>query len=422
MGIAIIRTLGLLLIATSAATAQAIAQQCGPLCGEPQLFVAWSQFQFGPCLTGYNPYETILSPATVGNLVLDWRDQGDSGVYTGPAVVDGLVYFGSFEYGGVYAVNAATGKPKWSNRCGGLQNSSGSPAVAYGQVYVAGAGAVCAFDAATGRFLWEQEDPFGDTPVAQITVSNGAVYVASYHIGNYHTAHVYALNAATGAVLWKVSGDQWNTTTPAVANGLVYSGCDYGSMCAFDATTGVLVWEYTAPGNISSAAVADGVVYFGSVMLDANNVTPIYLTALNATTGALIWQRPVTAAANATQDDLLSAPAVATGTVYIGSGYPTPSRCHLYAVDAFTGALLWQYEAAGTLDYTSPTVANGVVYFGTWDSYHGDGSIYALDAHMGALLWQYTFADGAYSPPTIENGRLYVGTFNYVYAFHLPGQ
>ena len=50
-------------------------------------------------------------------------------------------------------------------------------------------------------------------------VANGVVYVGSYD------RHVYALNAGTGALLWKY---QTGGSSPAVANGVVYVGWEDG--------------------------------------------------------------------------------------------------------------------------------------------------------------------------------------------------
>jgi hypothetical protein len=58
--------LAVLLVIGSAATAQ---QPCS---GPPKTSVIdWTQFRFTPCHTGFNPYEALLSPSTVGNLVVD---------------------------------------------------------------------------------------------------------------------------------------------------------------------------------------------------------------------------------------------------------------------------------------------------------------------------------------------------------------
>jgi eukaryotic-like serine/threonine-protein kinase len=69
---------------------------------------------------------------------------------------------------------------------------------------------------------------------------------------------------------------------------------------------------------------------------------------------------------------VISTPAVANGTVYVGS-----SDHNLYALDAASGALRWQFATGGRVT-SSPAVAAGPVYFGSFDS-----NLYALDAASG---------------------------------------
>ena len=76
------------------------------------------------------------------------------------------------------------------------------------------------------------------------------------------------------------------TSSPAVANGVVYVGSNDDSIYALNASTGTLLWSYSAGESVSSSpAVADGVVYVGS--LNYGNGKSIH--ALDASTGALLW-------------------------------------------------------------------------------------------------------------------------------------
>jgi len=366
--------------------------------------IDWAQFHFDSCHSGYNPYESILSPATVGNLVVDWisRRPADE-IVASPAVAKGALYYGSAGANpAVYALDTRTGQGLWGSQA--FYIHAGSPAVAYGRVYAVSYLDVRALDAATGQVLWEQNDPFYDIPLPEITVANGVVYVASYHVGTLHFGNVYALDANTGAVLWKLRMQDWNVTSPAVANGMVYVGCN-SAMCALDAGTGTLLWRYPV-GIPFPAAVSDGVVYFGALGGIAN------FYALNATTGTLVWQGilPSLIAPHATS---LTTPAVANGIFYIGSASTDYPFDYLYALDVSTGAFLWSYRPADRIE-SSPAVANGVVYFGS-----DDMSIYAVDARTGVLLWQYTTASQVVSSPAVVNGTLYVGSLDSVYAFHL---
>ena len=157
--------------------------------------INWPQFHFDLCHTGCNPYEFILSPATVGNLVLKWKYTTGRDVDSSPAVANGVVYVGSDD-NNVYALNASTGALLWKYTTGNQVDSS--PAVA-----------------------------------------NGVVYVGS------EDGNVYALNASTGALLWKYTTGGQVDSSPAVANGVVYVGSDDNNVYALNASTGALLWKYT---------------------------------------------------------------------------------------------------------------------------------------------------------------------------------
>jgi outer membrane protein assembly factor BamB len=303
---------------------------------------------------------------------------------------------------------------------------SSSPVLADGVVYVGGfdeASAVLyAWDSDTGAMLWKYSMGIGNwnwssTPA----VANGMVYVGSDAL--------YALNASTGELLWKYNG---GSGTPAVANGVLYYG-HHTALYALNATTGFLLWKHTGNGPLDTPAVANGIVYFGTIDGD--------MYALNASTGAFMWSYHITA-------EVYSSPVVVNGVVYFDPG--------LYALDANTGALLWTAADCGCVD--TPAVANGVVYAGNIEGWFGVGAYnaatgtllwkygtdspvlaspavangvvyavdwgntYALNASTGALLWRNAIG-GPYSSPAVDNGMVYVadGNGNF-YAFGLPNQ
>src|SRR5208337_292797 len=104
-----------------------------------------------------------------------------------------------------------------------------------------------------------------------------------------------------------------------------------------------------------------------------------------------------------------SSPAVADGTVYIGS-----EDKNLYAVDARTGKEKWRFAMGGWV-YSSPAVANGIVYAGTsyeslYDLKGANGSLYAIDATTGKEKWRFVTGDWMYSSLAVANGVVYVGS------------
>jgi outer membrane protein assembly factor BamB len=219
---------------------------------------------------------------------------------SGAAVVDGIAYFGS-AVGSVFALDAATGEQLWSAPIS-ASNAASSPAVANGMVYINGDN-LLAFDAKTGTKLWSSSI-LGSVNTSSPAVVGGVVYAGGRVVA--------AFNATTGAVLWSVSpggplsipGD-----SPAVAKGIVYIGASVtgergassGTLYALNSRTGKTVWSApVASGITSSPSVANGVVYVGS-----DDGT---LYAFNAKTGAEL----VALAGIAGQ----SSPTVANGVVY----------------------------------------------------------------------------------------------------------
>ena len=120
-------------------------------------------------------------------------------------------------------------------------------------VYVITEGELFALDAHTGTQLWTYTVGNVKGLYPAPCVADGVVYASS--LDN----NVYALNATTGALIWKVLAGA--STTPAVANGMIYTGTTGGTLIALSADTGTLRWHFTTGGLISSSpAVANGVV------------------------------------------------------------------------------------------------------------------------------------------------------------------
>jgi outer membrane protein assembly factor BamB len=202
---------------------------------------------------------------------------------------------------------------------------------------------------------------------------NGIVYVgATDH--DFTPGEVDALNAKTGAVVWKYTTVASIDASPAVFNGVVYIGTEDGTFYAFNAATGAVIWQVTLGSGTdpihSSAVVVKGVVYVGS--LDHN------LYALSAATGAVVWKYD-------TGDGIYSSPAVANGVVYIVSNF----NGTLFALRVKSGKKLWSFPlAGGGFSYSSPAVVNGVVF--VWGMCGcASGTLYALNATAGTVNWSY---------------------------------
>ena len=135
------------------------------------------------------------------------------------------MFFGDWGVGDVYAVDAHTGDVRWNWRNNGRE--IGSPAVAYGKVYVADPDQhiIDVLDARNGHRIsnWGNDLP-RDIP-GDVTVANGAIYVAWAHMGNSHWGWSVCIDANTGDTLWSRLMQSGAITSPAVSNGRVYVEC-----------------------------------------------------------------------------------------------------------------------------------------------------------------------------------------------------
>ena len=95
--------------------------------------------------------------------------------------------------------------------------------------------------------------------------------------------HIYALDTATGEILWSYEADEMINTAPVTAEGMVYVGSESGRFYALDAATGGLVWSRESMAwALQSPMVADGVLYAES--------SDGHLRALDAATGEELWR------------------------------------------------------------------------------------------------------------------------------------
>jgi polyvinyl alcohol dehydrogenase (cytochrome) len=86
-------------------------------------------------------------------------------------------------------------------------------------------GSWAALDPSSGRILWQTADPQGAPDLAALTVANGVLYGGSMaHTGD----QMYALNTATGKILWRADAGGSVVAGPAVVDGTVYWGSGYG--------------------------------------------------------------------------------------------------------------------------------------------------------------------------------------------------
>jgi eukaryotic-like serine/threonine-protein kinase len=320
---------------------------------------------------------------------LKWSFPTGGAIVASPVFADGALYLGSND-GSLYAIDAASGRQRWMHRTGGPVASS--PAVAEGRVHVLSYdGKLQTLDAKTGELLWKFatggerrfearglhgmqprtqtfSDPF-DIYLSSPVVDHGTVYFGS------SDGHVYALEAASGALRWKYkASDDVLHATPALADGRLFIGGFDGRFHALDAASGKLLWQYQAgvdelmhnqQGFQSSPAVAGGIVYTGC--RDA------HVYAFDAKTGEPKWN------VSTGMSWVNTTPAVSEGRVH----FATSDTALVQAVDAASGKELWQQQGPAYM-FAAPSLAGGVLLQGVLN-----GSLQARDAASGTLLWEF---------------------------------
>jgi outer membrane protein assembly factor BamB len=175
---------------------------------------------------------------------------------------------------------------------------------------------------------------------------------------------------------------------PAVVHGIVYAGAINGYEYAVNATTGATVWktyigQVTQPncapdptGITSSATVSAGVVYVGGGNTTGNLTNGMAdWYALNASTGAILWTLPIGNAGLGYYN--WASPLIADGNAYIG----VASRCDeplvwggvlqvsltTHAVLGFFNTTVGGGTTRGSSVWGSPTfdAANNTIFFAT---------------------------------------------------------
>ncbi len=352
-------------------------------------------------------YESSANPTLESAI---WKFKTGGMVLSSPAVSGRSVYIGSAD-GSIYAVNRVDGSQRWKFETRGPVNSS--PAVRNGLVYATSLdGKFYAVDAATGVARWSfttggerrftapgihgaiprtelMADPF-DVFLSSPALSGDMVYFGS------GDTHVYALDAASGALRWKFKTGDVVHASPAISNGVLYIGSWDRNMYALDAATGKELWRfqtgndttiYNQVGIASSAAIAGGIVFFGC--------RDGHFYAVDARTGAQKWKH------DNRMGWVIASPAVHNGIVY----FPTSDGTRFKAIAGSTGELKYSIENKA-VSFSSPAIVNDVVYFGS-----SDGWLHALETATGAVRGQFQSDGSKQNGPryTDANGRLKTG-------------
>jgi eukaryotic-like serine/threonine-protein kinase len=204
------------------------------------------------------------------------------------------------------------------------------------------------------------------------------------------TVIFYAIDAAIGKEKWRFKTgedhDIYNQvgiqSSAAVMDGMVFFGCRDSSLYALDAATGEKKWAFNNKGSwvITSPAVKDGKAFFAT-----SDSATVY--ELDAKTGSQVFSLEFK------KWPFFSSPAIVDSMLYIGS-----HEGELIAIDLKTNKAAWNFATDGSREkgaaWTKPDGTPNYDLAFTEDFY--DNLIVGVDKMMalGTILSSAVVVDG----------------------------
>jgi outer membrane protein assembly factor BamB len=247
-----------------------------------------------------------------------------------------------------------------------------------------------ALDAGSGKVLWQTGYPVtftmqsaaavhGPGPKSTPTLANGRLFAIGM------TGIVTAFDAATGKQVWQKPASKVpmfytsHAFSPVVDRGLVIfhvGGHNEGALTAFDVNTGDVKWSWNGDGpGYGSPIVAD---LAGTRQIVT--ITQGKLVGVDATTGALLWERPFVSGNNTNGfTPVLYGPTV----IVSGNGGPTHAVRVSRQNTQWVTETVWENADVPLRHSNAVIVGNRLVGLSNRNS----GQYFSLDAATGKTLW-----------------------------------
>lgn len=300
----------------------------------------------------------------------------------------------------------------WSADIAGTTNTrrlAAAPVVGNGMLYAVDTSAVIhAFDAENGARRWRHEIRVsGDLEDA--TFGGGA----AFHDGRVYATNgvgdVVALNADTGAELWRVKPAGPLRGAPTIAFNEVFVMTQDNQLFALNTEDGEIIWQRAAASGQSGVfGVAAPAAGQGTVVAGFSSGE---LVAYRYENGRELWSDALARTSISTQvgtlTDVDADPIIDQGRVYaLGQGG------RMAAYELLTGQRIWELTLAGI---STPTVVGEWVFTLT-----DDAQLLAIQRNTGRIRWltqleRWRDADDREGPifwtgPVLASGRLWIAS------------
>lgn len=293
----------------------------------------------------------------------------------------------------------------------GLARIKAVPIVADGKVFVMGAALdVTAVDAKTGAPLWtrsvmaeytepnrsltrflgisEKPAPLRDGFGGGIAYDGGRLFVTTGF------GELFALNADTGEVIWRVQSAVAFSNAPTMRAGRLYVASQDSRLQAYSAEDGVLLWDHSA--------INEGATIMGATSAAVNEQAVVAgfnsgeVVALSPVNGQVAWQSSLTS--RGTQVTPLSQLNAIVGRPVIDRDriYVTSHGGRTAAIDLRSGERIWTADI-GSIE-TPWTIGDFVLLISL------EGELVALSREQGRVRWMTNLP--AFEDPDDREGRI----------------
>jgi outer membrane protein assembly factor BamB len=372
----------------------------------------WTQWR-GPARDG--AVASFSAPSSwPEQLTQKWKVPVGTG-YATPLLVGNRLYVFSRqdENEVMAALDSDTGKSIWQTRypasftmhSAAVRHAAGpksTPVFANGKVFSIGmTGIVTAFDAATGRQLWQK--PGSDLVPMYTTHSFSPVVVLGmviFHVGGHNSGALTAFDMNTGAEKWKWNGDGPGYGSPVVAE---LGGTrqiitiTQGKVVGVDAETGALLWDRPYVSQNFTNTITP-ILHGQTVIISGNGGPTVAFTVKkqgNEWVTQNVWENA-------------DIPLRMTNAVLLRDvmfGMTTRNMGQYFSVDANTGKTLW---------VSSPRQAGNAAIIKAGDavfSLQDDGELVVFHATSAGFepLRRYHVAESeTWTQPVISGNRVFV--------------
>lgn len=261
-----------------------------------------------------------------------------------------------------------------------------APVVVNQRVYVVdSAGSIGALDATNGKRLWQQkisasESIDGDGGWfrgGDIQITGGPGYGENTLMVGSMEGEVITLSAEDGSEQWRTRVSSEVLSAPQRAAGIVVVRTIDGKVFGLDGDDGRRLWIYdrTVPPltlrGTSTPAIDSGIVVAG---FDGGK-----MAAVDLRTGKLMWEASIAAARGRSElermVDIDAQPTIVDGVVYIAT-----FQGHVAAVQLESGRIMWSNDLSS---YAGFSADDQNIYVSDEDSH-----VWALDRFSGSVLWE----------------------------------